>query len=113
MWIFTELGFFSAVQDMNNSAGVMVRARCEEDIQDLAGLIQELGWDKPEILSNVGTDYKYRVFIQKDVWKDVLEVLAMNIVYPNFKYHVHGDPDRDRAYMKCWNAMYEFQESKL
>ncbi|MEA3227213.1 MAG: hypothetical protein U9Q07_14785 [Planctomycetota bacterium] len=113
MWIFTKIGFFSAVQDKDNSNQIMVRARCLEDIENLVEYMVGFGTDEPEIHDSIGTDYKYRIFIPRKRWALLLVKLGNEIDYTNFKNHVHGDHDRDYAYLQCWNAMFQFQESKL
>jgi hypothetical protein len=39
--------------------------------------------------------------------------IVSSIDYGNFKEAVHGEPDRDVAYMQVWSVMNGFQQGKL
>lgn len=73
MWIFTKYGFFSAVcarqgngrhcQALDPSR-IMVRARIRSHLDALKERFADLVGDC-EILESAGTDYAFRVFVQK------------------------------------------------
>jgi hypothetical protein len=112
MWVFTKIGFFSAVEDRNNRDGVLVRARFYEDAQNLKTMAAEKGFETEVIRSDLA-DYAFRLRLSKAVWARIVGDLAKDIDYENFKNSVHGDSVRDSAYMRCWSAMYSAQNALL
>lgn len=109
MWMFSEIGFFSAVENYFEQDHVLVRGRFEKDILNLQKLISEEEDLELQMLRTPGNDYHYRLNVPKDVWGRICQKLAAGIDYHNFKGHVHGDPVRDEAYMGCWSSMYKAQ----
>ncbi len=59
MWTFNKDGFFSAVEHRDNPDQLMVRARCREDIQRLAGKLAA------EVVHTPEADYAYRIIVSK------------------------------------------------
>jgi hypothetical protein len=90
---------------------VMVRARKKKHLQDIINRFEKL--NSPEILDKTDTDYRYRIFVAKSVWKEVMYELTEELNYDNFKSEVKKVND-DAEYQKClnqvWYAMYQFQE---
>ena len=112
MWLFTRDGFYSAVHDDYCSPGeLMIRARA---IEDLERLLEKLKIEDADILVIRNGDYRYRVKLTPEQWAAYAAQEAAAIDYANFKNSVAvDDPDRSTAYMKCWEAMYLFQEAKV
>ena len=101
MWLFTKYGFYSVVEyqghDVDPKNPVMiVRARRIEHIANLQVDFSEIAGET--IHTSIGTDYKYRIFVNKEVWKRVMVELVENIDYGNFK---------DAAYEKGFTDGYE------
>ena len=115
MWVFNRDGFFSAVEHRDDNSKVMVRARAKEDIENLYSALQEnhqlRGEDTAPVYTPDG-DYHYRLTVSKKVWGEYLNSAANDLDYDNFKNSVHGQSDRDSAYMGVWSAMYAFQTSR-
>ena len=111
MWLLTRDGFYSAVQDDYCSSGeLMIRARA---IEDLERLLEKLQIEDADILVISNGDYRYRVKLTPEQWSAYAAQEAAGIDYASFKNSVGvDDPDRSTAYMKCWEAMYLFQEVK-
>ena len=111
MWLFTRDGFFSAVQDDYCSAGeLMIRARA---IEDLKKMLEKLQIDDADILEIKNADYRYRVKLTPEQWTSYVAGEASSIDYANFKNTLSDDEtQRASAYMKCWEAMYLFQEAR-
>jgi hypothetical protein len=111
MWLFTRDGFYSAVHDDYCSPGeLMIRSRV---IEDLEKLLEKLKIDDADILVIKNADYRYRVKLTPAQWASYVAEEAAHIDYANFNNSVAADdPDRSSAYMKCWEAMYLFQEAK-
>lgn len=106
MWIFAKHGFISVVQDRNDPARLLVRARKREDLEnlDISGDVTS------EISETPDADYRFRIFVPRKAFAAALQRMALAIDYTNFKTAVHGVPDRDSAYFSCWAAMRRFQE---
>ena len=87
MWLFTRYGFFSVVQDHHKRKNVVVRAR---NRQHLIDLFVSLDFHSPESAKQVieetpERDYRYRVSIDRRAYAGLLQSLAMDVDYPNFK----------------------------
>ena len=114
MWLFTKYGFFSIVQDRNDSRRVLVRARIRNDLERLLHLLDDkCDGEAPEVVEMPDADYAFRIFLDKAAWAKVAKVLANDIDYGNFKNAVHGEPDRDQAYMEVWSSLSRLQEDRL
>lgn len=110
MWIFTRQGFFSAVHDdYCNEGEIMVRARI---IDDLERLLEKTGIEA-DILVIRNADYRFMVKLSVEQWTDYVAGEAASIDYPNFKNAIIAKSEHERAsaYMRCWEAMYQFQEA--
>ena len=125
MWIFTKHGFFSAVcarrGDGNKGAPidpdrVMVRARLKSHLMALKAAFPNL-LGEYEIREAAGTDYAFRLFVQKRVWATVSQSLAEEIDYDNFKsevgrYQGVAGADYEHALHDVWSVMYKLQSRK-
>ena len=98
MWLMTTRGFYSVVEHREDADRLIVRARCQEDIAALAGLVDV----EPVWLENA--DYAWRVEVTRDEWQAAMRVLVGEITYPNFKSAAH-DPAHYDAYNKVWGTM--------
>jgi hypothetical protein len=105
MWMFSEIGFFSAVENYFEKDHVLVRGRFKRDLENLQQMIRDQELLELKLSVTPDHDYHYRLNVPKDVWGRVCQKLAEGITYHNFKNHVHGEPARDHAYMQCWMAM--------
>jgi len=93
MWIFTKYGFYSAVCARQGDGGhdqpvdpnrIMVRARVSKHLDALKVRFSDLLVDC-EIMEFPGTDYAFRIFVDKPVWSQVLVGLNEDMEYDNFK----------------------------
>lgn len=123
MWIFTKHGFFSAVcarqgdgrhgQPVNPSR-MMVRARLRRHLEALKDRFPDpLGGC--DIKEYVGTDYAYRVFVDKAVWSQVVASLTEDVDYDNFKSEVarfQGQAEKayEHSLHEVWSVMYRMQK---
>jgi len=114
MWLYTVDGFYSTVENWNDASQVMIRARVREDLVKLAARLQ-----RPELVDairdDVGTDYAFRIFVDKAIWLDYLMAVGRALNYDNFKATAlagqHGS-GRSTAYHRVWGVMKEWQESE-
>ncbi len=67
-----------------------------------------------EIQESAGTDYAYRLFVQKPAWMHVLSGLAEETDYDNFKSEVARHQGRagaayERSLHEVWSVMHRLQ----
>jgi hypothetical protein len=68
-----------------------------------------------EIQESAGTDYAFRLFVEKSVWKQVLAGLAEETDYDNFKSEVAHHQGKAGATYKhslheVWSVMHRLQK---
>ena len=91
----------------------MVRAR-------LRGHLEGLKLRFPEVLGGVeivetpDTDYRYRLFMEKSVWVNVVTVLSEELDYDNFKSKVGQNLEAvggeyERSLHEVWDTMQRLQ----
>jgi len=108
MWIFSEVGFFSVVEDWEDKNFVWVRARWKKDLENIRKLKVWKAYKqrKPAIKATPERDYPFRVRMLKEDWARCLSELGEGINYGNFKGAVMDqDPVREQVYMKVWSIM--------
>lgn len=112
MWLFSEIGFFSAVENVSEQDHVLVRGRLEYDMLNLKDFIFEKEDLDLPVLYTLESDYHYRMNIPKDIWGRVCKRLAEGIAYHNFMDYVEGDPVRDDAYTRTrsWLSIKRVQK---
>jgi hypothetical protein len=106
MWIFTETGFVSAVEDRHNPQNVSVRAR------DKVSLVAVSAATGEPILRSPDGDYPYRVFISKDAFAAWLADEASQIDYRNFKGRVFDTRGHEFAHElgRVWSVMLAVED---
>ena len=108
MWIFSEKGFVSLVQDRDDASKLQVRARVADDITDT--------FPSAELFTADGADYRYRARIDRREVADVMHRAVMDIKYDShFKdvaIEASTHPGRWRAYYGVWTALAELQDYK-
>ncbi|WP_046864783.1 hypothetical protein [Microvirga massiliensis] len=102
MWLCFNNAFVSAVADRDDPNRLMVRARRREHLVNLFGA-------DADIIEGAGTDYKYRVFIERRVLADLAHKTLMSLGYDNFKNSVKDDDLHD-LYSDFWELHYEMQK---
>lgn len=114
MWIFSIHGFFSAVSAREGKSGygkvdatrIMVRARVRAHLERLASVYPEQLAGR-EILESPGNDYRWRVFMPKEVWAQVMASLALDTDYDNFKSEAGRQwPKDDAGYVHMLHGIW-------
>lgn len=122
MWIFTKYGYFSAVCARKGKGEhgqpvdptrMMIRARDRQHLEALKDRFTDL-LGKCEIMESAGTDYAFRLFVEKSAWTSVLSELGNETDYDNFKSAVAHHLGRQGAdYLDSlhdvWSVMHRFQ----
>lgn len=123
MWLFTKYGFFSVVCARQGDGGhgrpidrgrFMVRARLRSHLDALKERFDGL-LGHCDVCEFVGTDYAYRLFVDKATWAEVLGALNDEIDYDNFKAEVARHEGRsgsayESALHRVWSAMNRIQK---
>jgi hypothetical protein len=95
MWICTNTGFVSVVADRNDSTRLLVRARRKIDLQNVVG--------DADILETPERDYRYRSFIDREKFKQIVVAGIDAITYGNFKNSVPEEyADLHDMYADFW-----------
>ncbi len=111
MWLFTNIGFFSAVQKPGTN-NLTIRARVKADLDALRKkYLPELS---PSI-GHGGTDYPWRATVSHAEFAAALGKIVMDLDYPNFKNEVAARQGKSRAsrYGKVWQALYDMPDDSL
>ncbi|MEI6446693.1 MAG: hypothetical protein WCO96_02285 [Actinomycetes bacterium] len=101
----TKRGFYSVVAHRDDPSRVLVRARCERDIQALDDLIPGA-----EPQHTPDADYAWRFECQAEQWAAAVTVMAGEIDYPNFKAAI-TDKAHHRAYLDVWHSLLPLTDS--
>lgn len=105
MWLITTRGFYSVVEKPEDGDGVVtVRARVEQDIRNLADLIDA------EATESRHSDYQWRVRCPKAQWAEAVRQMALEIDYDNFKNRIYEeDPAREQILARVWSDLRALQ----
>ena len=87
MWLYTQYGFFSVVQGLDESK-IQIRSRRKEHLVELKKNFSTI--QGASINSNSGTDYQHRIVIEKSEWVVLAASLAGDVDYVNFKERVNS-----------------------
>ena len=100
MWIFLSQSFLSIVAVKDKPEILVVRSRISGDI--------EYVFPEAEVLTDIGSDYKYRAFLSRKRVAEAIATEVMNINYTNFKKSVNPY-NRELAYFDVWARMIDYQ----
>ena len=108
MWIFTETGFVSAVRHYSEPDQLVVRARDQISLENLADFCGA------EIKQTPVNDYPYRVQITDEKFAVWMTNQISSMAYTNFKNRVHETRgcDFSGTLMSVWSAMHDVEDSK-
>lgn len=103
MWIMLNDAMFSIVEDKDDKTQLVVRARRKGDIEHVFLV------DEREVNESDLSDYRYRIFVDRDRVEEVIAGEIRRIDYGNFKDSVKDKQLHD-AYLQVWTAMWRLQE---
>jgi len=112
MWIFTNVGYISIVENSDNSNEVMLRARARKDLDTFRTLY--LPTNAPKVKFYQTNDYPYRITIKKEDCALAMANAVRNIDYANFKSSVTKKQgwERSSIYMKIWSLLMGIEKDK-
>lgn len=100
MWLITNRGLLSVVQDFNDASTLIVRARQDGFLEEL---MEEAGLDL-KAWKDESADYPYRVKMSRHDFANILCNQVFEINYPNFKESV-TDPKLKRLLSNVWSTL--------
>lgn len=112
MWLFTTIGFFSAVEHREMRSCLLVRCRVREDAERL---IDACNTRSPEVIETPDADYPYRVIVSKREFAMLIADLITDTDYDNFKAEISCTDQgvaRARLYGNVWGILHD-AEAKL
>jgi hypothetical protein len=121
MWLFTKYGFFSVVNsrrgfgEFNQPVDpdrLMIRSRSRKHLEHLQERFPTL--KDRQIETFPGSDYPFRIFVEKSVWAEVMQELAEELDYDNFKGAVAKEPnssDYEECLHDVWAIMRRLEKS--
>lgn len=112
MWLFTQRGFYSIVEDRQKPGNLLVRSRHKKDLENFINLLTVQGKPLFGIRETPAADYPYRISVPREMAAHAISQLAREIDYGNFKDKIHKTPgqfNKNRAYMEIWTAMRRAQ----
>lgn len=105
MWLATTAGFFSVVEDREDEARLLVRARVR---QDLVELKRRYAPDLGPIVRIESADYPYRASITRASFAAAVWKAVQDVRYDNFKNEIArqlcGGRERAGIYTAAWSA---------
>ena len=106
MWVFTTSGMASAVQHADDASRLMVRFRDRRDAETFAFAC---GLSSSDVIDNVGSDYAFRIFVDRETFADVArDYIMQQLNYTNFKdaaTKAHAEslrPNRECSLYRSW-----------
>lgn len=105
MLIVANNSYLSVVQDQYDNTRFVVRARIKGDLENF------FKDSKIDVIETENSDYRFRVFVDKDFFTSHVVKNINNIDYNNFKDSVE-DPKRKSWYTQIWYTMYKAQEEE-
>jgi hypothetical protein len=107
MWLFTRYGFYSiSVYD----GKFTVRARLRKHLTVLQRRFPVLSKYQVEVMPE--RDYRYRLYVDRDVWENLVCELTREQTWGNFKSEVArfgGRDEYERALHEVWEVMHRLQ----
>jgi hypothetical protein len=106
MWLATQHGFYSIVKKAEDV--YFVRGRVRRDLDNLVDLLEldaeVLEWDQ--------ADYRYRIIVNLETFREIMVRFATNTDYPNFKARICQSDEQSHklgAYHRIWEMMADIQ----
>lgn len=103
MWVFINDAMFSAVENRNDETEFVVRARIKGDLDRVFPAHQA------KVVESEDSDYRFRIFIDRDEFKEAMLAEIDRVDYDNFKSSVY-EKWRASLYTKVWAVLFNHQE---
>lgn len=100
MWIFLNNAFVSIVSKGEDCNKLCVRARRRRDLKEL--------FPDANIIEGVGTDYCFRVFVEREAVASIICSRIESLFYENFCEM--RDKELYRSYNQVWSIINELDK---
>jgi hypothetical protein len=106
MWLFTETGFVSVVQDPQDKNKMVVRSRDKVSLEPLVASYAT------KVIELKNRDYPYRVFLTRQQFVDWLVELGETLEYTNYKTRAGQTRGHDftRPLHDVWSTMLQLED---
>lgn len=108
MWVFTQDGFISAVDNNQVHGKLAVRARDKKSLELLSEMTGQ------PIVELKYSDYEYRVYVTRDEFTQFMVSQIDRLTYGNFKnriWQTRGDVFHD-ACSEVWETMLQVADTR-
>lgn len=109
MWLMTIYGFFSTA--VYTPGRITVRARVRSHIENLKTRFPQL---TGKIVTDRNRDYHFRLTVDQRVWAQVVQLLAAEQTWANFKNKAKSAGLTETAYLNAlhyvWSELFRLQE---
>lgn len=116
MWVITETGFVSAVEDEDDPSILKVRARDKASLTSVLTMLRDGGHSVEgiSIVEGAGTDYRYRLYLPRELFGAFLLETVEAVDYPNFKNSITAARGRKwhDALMDIWVTLLKVDDGK-
>ena len=114
MWIYTQNGFISVVQNIDAKPGreLLVRSRMRTHLVGLLGQVMDKSMVEELVLETPANDYPFRAFVSRELLTALVVRQLGSIDYPNFKGRCLGTlgHKQEMVLMDVWEASRRFHE---
>lgn len=102
MWVFTQDGFISAVDNKAKPGLLAVRARDRQSLEAISEMANS------EIEFTPQRDYQYRTYVSREMLEDFIKLSIETLDYPNFKDRLYVSRGKQyaRAAGNVWTSMH-------
>tara|TARA_B100000287_G_scaffold365834_1_gene360763 strand:+ start:29926 stop:30291 length:366 start_codon:yes stop_codon:yes gene_type:complete len=105
MWIFTQEGMISVVQNNQRRGHVLVRARTKACLPRLLESAKMKDF-KDKIEHTIGNDYEFRISLPSLDFRALMSGIMDNLTYDNFKAHLHKADKMDPYQRNMYSNVY-------
>jgi hypothetical protein len=102
MWLCFNDGFLSVVNDKKDPTKLVVRARRKQALLAVCG-------EDVEVSESAGSDYRWRTFVDRKSFSELVATRIEKIDYSNFKNSVIDD-DLHELYIEFWSLHRRYQQ---
>jgi len=108
MWVFSQDGFISVVDNGIKPGLLAARARDRQSLAVLAEMAEE------EIEFTPSRDYQYRVYVTRELLEDFMKLTIETIDYPNFKDRLYTSRGKEFAHAAggVWMVMNDVADEE-
>ena len=112
MWIYTQNGFISVVQNIDAKPGreLLVRSRMRTHLVELLGQVMDKSTVEGLVLETPANNYPFRAFVSREVLAELVLGQLKRIDYPNFKGRCVNTlgHEQEGVLMEVWEASRGF-----